>query len=177
MMYPHLPHQPSIAKTCLWHVKSHLYAEVNFRQIITYRWKHSIWKTLQPQPANTLCVIRYGTNFKSVLIEHDFIDRWCLTDLIKDYVYIYFFYSNRIVKTFIKKPSGEVYIICYFKIMTQFLDNNAAHTVICEGWHFTQMWKSHDCIILLRGHVWSHKISETRPIFIVVHVSSQESER
>jgi hypothetical protein len=28
---------------------------------------------------------------------------------------------------------GEVYIICYFKIITQFLDNNAADTVICEG--------------------------------------------
>jgi hypothetical protein len=26
-----------------------------------------------------------------------------------------------------------VYIICYFKIITQSLDNNAADTVICEG--------------------------------------------
>ena len=31
---------------------------------------------MQLQLANTLCVIRYGTNYKPVLLEHDFIDRW-----------------------------------------------------------------------------------------------------
>jgi len=32
-------------------------------------------KTLQPQLANTLCVIMYDTNCKPVLNENDFIDR------------------------------------------------------------------------------------------------------
>ena len=31
---------------------------------------------MQLQLANTLCVIRYGTNYKPVLFEHDFNDRW-----------------------------------------------------------------------------------------------------
>jgi len=43
--------------------------------------------TPKPQLANILCVIRYDTNCKPFLIEHDFIDQWRVTHLIKAYVY------------------------------------------------------------------------------------------
>ena len=71
--------------------------------------------------------------------------------------------------------------------------NNAAHTVICVGWHFittllTQLYvwvailltlgkQFHGRIISLRRDVCAHKTSLTPPFFIEVSVPAQDSER
>jgi hypothetical protein len=77
IVYLHLPCHPSIAKTWLWHANSvPLLCWSQFSSNHNLAMK-TLWKTLQPQLANTLCLIRYDTNCKPVLIEHNLIDRWC----------------------------------------------------------------------------------------------------
>ena len=45
----------------------------------------------------------YYTNGKLVLIEHDLIDRWRVTNLINTYVYIYSLQESYLKKKLIKK--------------------------------------------------------------------------
>ena len=50
--------------------------------------------------------------------------------------------------------------------------------ILVEYWHFTHMWKElalpHN--FSLKERTWAHRINLTSPLFIEVHVSSQESE-
>jgi hypothetical protein len=76
---------PSIAKTCLWHANScHSQFSPNYKLAMKILYtKNSTTTTCK----RTLkYVIRYDTNCKPVLIEHDFIDRWRATHLTKAYV-------------------------------------------------------------------------------------------
>jgi hypothetical protein len=59
-------------------------------------------KTLQPQLANTLCVIMYDTICKPVLNENDFIDGWHGTHLTNAYVYIYYLRQSHFKKLIFK---------------------------------------------------------------------------
>ena len=103
IVYLHLPCHPSIAKTWLWHANSvPLLCWSQFSSNHNLAMK-TLWKTLQPQLANTLCLIRYDTNCKPVLIEHNLIDRWCVTHLIKTYVYRYSLQQSHFKKVTLKK--------------------------------------------------------------------------
>ena len=74
---------------CVIPTACYLSAKVKFPITIIHRWKHYIRKDYNPLLGNTLCVIRYETNSKPVLIKHDYIDGWRVTHLIKAYVYRY----------------------------------------------------------------------------------------
>jgi len=75
--------------------------------------------------------------------------------------------------------SRRLNILCrMFNIIASFIITMFVWLYICEGWHFTHMWKHlHDHIISLRGGVWAHKTSLSPPLCIEVPVQRQESKQ
>jgi len=52
-----------------------LHTTINYKMVYPLLF-HAIRKPMQLQLVNTLCVIKFGTNCKPVLFEHDSIDPW-----------------------------------------------------------------------------------------------------